>query len=76
MHRACCERTTQPYSFGGDGVRVVQAQDRQVTTRSPRKVIECFMLIKMYYSRFRAGFKYEYDFITTVTIAFNDSFQS
>ena len=29
VHRACCERATQPYSLGG-GVRFVQAQDQQV----------------------------------------------
>ena len=71
-------------------VRFVQAQDQQVvTTRSPKLVTECLltrsMLIKMYvhdiYSRFRAGAslsirKYEYDFNSTVTIAFDDSFPS
>ena len=30
VHRACCERATQPYSLGGGGVRFVQAQDQQV----------------------------------------------
>ena len=58
-------------------------------TRSPRIVTECLltrsMLIKMYvqaiYSRFRAEAilslgKCEHDFITTVTIEFDDSFQS
>ena len=63
VHRACCERATQPYSFGGE-VRFDQAQDQQVvTTRSPWIVTECLftrlMLIKMYvyaiYSRFRIG---------------------
>ena len=53
VHRACCERATQPYSLGGGGVRFDQAQDQQmVTTRSPRIVTECLltrsMLIKMY----------------------------
>ena len=63
VHRACCERATQPYSLGGE-VRFDQAQDQQVvTTRSPRIVTECLltfsMLIKMYiyaiYGRFRIG---------------------
>ena len=53
VHRACCERATQPYSVGGGGVRFDQAQDQQVvTTRSPQIVTECLltrsMLIKMY----------------------------
>ena len=93
VHRACCERATQSYSLGrwcGGGYDFsFQAQDQQVTTRSPRIVSERLrtrlMLIKMYvydiYSRFRAGAilsirKYKYDFITTVTIELNDSVQS
>ena len=57
VHRACCERATQPYSRGGGGgVRFAQAQDQQVTrdvtTRNPRIVTECLltcaMLIKLY----------------------------
>ena len=28
VHRACCERATQPYSLGG--ARFVQSQDQQV----------------------------------------------
>ena len=53
VHRACCERATQPYSLGG-GVRFDQAQDQQmVTTRSPQIVTECLlsrsMLIKSMY---------------------------
>ena len=30
VHRACCERATQPYSLGGGGVRFIQVQDQQV----------------------------------------------
>ena len=69
VHRACCERDTQPYSIGA-GARGY----KQVTTRSPRIVTEYLltlsMLIRMYvhdiYSRFRAGAivsvrKLEYD---------------
>ena len=77
-------QVTKPYSRGGD-VRFVQAKDQQmVTTRSSGIVIECLltrsMLIKMYlhaiYSRFPAVAilsirKYEYDYITTVTIEFD-----
>ena len=29
VHRACCERTTQPYSLGGGG-RFIQATDQQM----------------------------------------------
>ena len=52
VHRACCERATQPYSLGGRGA-IDRAQDQQVvTTRSPRIVTEFLltrsMLIKMY----------------------------
>ena len=69
-------------------IRFVQAQDQQVvTTRSPRIVTECLltrsMLIKMYvyaiYSWFSIGTilsKHEYEFITTLTIEFDESFQS
>ena len=28
VHLACCERATQPHSFGG-GLRFIQAQDQQ-----------------------------------------------
>ena len=57
VHRAYCERATQPYSLGGEvggaGLRFDQAQYTQVvTTRSPRIVTECLLtrstLIKMY----------------------------
>ena len=52
VHRACCERATQPNSLGGGGT-ICLAQDQQlVTTRSPRIVNECLltrsMLIKLY----------------------------
>ena len=82
VHRACCERATQPYSLGGE-IRFDQAQDQQVvTTRSPRIVTECLltrsMLIKMYvyaiYSRFRIGTilsirKHGYEFITILSLS-------
>ena len=89
VHRACCERATQPHLEGE--VRFDQAQDQQVVTaRSPRIITECLltrsMLIKMYvyaiYSRFRIGTilsirKHGYEFITTtITIEFDESFQS
>ena len=86
VHRAYCERATQPYSLGGE-VRFLQAQDQQVvTTRSPQTVTECLLtrsiLIKMLYiySCFRIGTilsirKHEYEFITTLTIEFDESFQ-
>ena len=72
------------------GLRFDQAQDQQVvTTRSPRIVTEYLltrsMLIKMYVyaisSRFRIGTilsirKHGYEFITTLSLWFDESFQS
>ena len=65
-----------------------QAQDQQVvTTRSPRIVTECLltrsMLIQMYvyaiYSRFRTGTifirKHGCEFITTLSLRYDESFQ-
>ena len=53
VHRACCERASQPYSLGGGGTIYPGSKTAGVTTRSPRKVTEslltCSMLIKMYY---------------------------
>ena len=53
IHRACCERATQPYSLGGGGTNYPGSRPADVTTRSPRMVAECLltrsMLIKMYY---------------------------
>ena len=53
IHRACCERATQPYSLGGGGTIYPGSRTADVTTRSPRMVAECLltcsMLIKMYY---------------------------
>ena len=82
-------RVGYPILLLGGGVRFIQAQEQPVTTRSLRIVIECLLtrsiLIKMYvhdiYSRFLAEAilyirQYEYDFITTVTIEIDDSFQS
>ena len=53
VHRACCERATRPYSFGGGGTIYPGTIPADVTTRSPRIVAECLLtrskLIKMYY---------------------------
>ena len=53
VHRACCERVSQPYSLGGGGTIYPGSRPADVTTRSPRMVAECLltrsMLIKMYY---------------------------
>ena len=52
VHRACCERDTQPYSLGGGGTIYPGTRPAGVTTRSPRMVTECLLtrslLIKMY----------------------------
>ena len=37
VHRACCERATQPYSLAGGGVRFDQAQNQQVVTTRVRE---------------------------------------
>ena len=51
VHRACCERATQPYSLGGGTICPV-SRPAGFTTRCPRMVTECLltrsMLIKMY----------------------------
>ena len=52
VHRAWCERATQPYSLRGGGMIYPGSRPADVTTRSPRMVTECLltrsMLIKMY----------------------------
>ena len=94
MHKlftVCTEQVRSPYTeLDASGlpnpthlegeVRFDQAQDQQVTTRSPRIITKCLithsMLIKMYvyaiYSRFRIGTilsvrKHGYEFITTLS---------
>ena len=51
VHRACCERATQPYSLVGGGTICPGSRPAGVTIR-PRMVTECLltgsMLIKMY----------------------------
>ena len=84
VHRACCERATQPYSLGGGGTiwPGSRPSHQVVTTRCPRIVTECLltrsMLIKVYvyaiYSRFRIGTilsirKHGYEFITTLSLS-------
>ena len=50
VHRACCERATQPYSLGG--TIYPGSRPAGITTRSPRMVTECLltrsMLTEMY----------------------------
>ena len=89
VHRTCSSRLPNPIHLERE-VRFDQAQDQQVvTTRSPRIVTECLptrsMLIKMYvyaiYSRFRIGTilsvrKHGYEFFTTLSLGFDESFQS
>ena len=52
IHRACCERATQPYSLGGGGTIYPGSRPAGVTIRSPRMVTECLltrsMLTKIY----------------------------
>ena len=53
VHRACCERAAQPYSFGGGGTIYTGSRPTGGTTRSPRMVTEYLlirsMLIKCFY---------------------------
>ena len=52
VHRACCERATQPYSLGGGGTIYPGSSPAGVTTQSLRMVTEYLltpsMSIKMY----------------------------
>ena len=52
VHRACCQRATQPYSLGGGGTICQVSRPAGFTTRCPRMVTKCLltrsMLIKMY----------------------------
>ena len=52
VHRACCERATQPYSLGGGGTICPVSRPAGFTTRCPRMVTDCLLtrsvLIKMY----------------------------
>ena len=52
VHRACCERSNQPYSLGGGGTIYPGSRLAVITARNPRMVAECLltrsMLIKMY----------------------------
>ena len=50
VHRACCERATQPCSLGGGGTIYPGWRSTGVTTRRPRKqtVFTRLMLIEMY----------------------------
>ena len=38
VHRACCERATEPYSLGGGGTIYPGSRPAGFTTRSPRMV--------------------------------------
>ena len=66
------------------GVRFIQAQDHQVTIRSPRIVNECSLTRSILTKNLRSIScrsyiiyqMYEYDFFTTVIIEFDDSFLS
>ena len=40
VHRACCQRATQPYSLGGGGTICPGSRPASVTTRCPGMVLE------------------------------------
>ena len=46
VHRACCERATQPDSLGGGGTLYSGSRIAGVTTRSPRMVTECLLIAR------------------------------
>ena len=54
VHRACCERATQPYTPGRGGTIYPGSKPASVTTHSLRMVTECLltrsMLIKMLFT--------------------------
>ena len=47
VHRACCERATQPYSLGGGGTICPVSRPAGFTTRCPRIVTECLQCINL-----------------------------
>ena len=47
VHRACCERATQPYSLGGGGTIYPGSRPAGVNTRGPRMVTECLLTRSM-----------------------------
>ena len=53
VHRACCERATQPYILGGGGTIYPGSRQADVITRSPtmeaQRLLIRSMFIKMYY---------------------------
>ena len=73
LHRACRRgRATKPYSLGGEGmgVRFIQAQDHQVTIRSPRIVNECSLTRSILTKKFTVDFMQELYYISNVWIWF------
>ena len=74
VHRACCERATQPYSLGGGGTIYSGSRPADVTTRSPRMIAECLltrsMLIKMYYHFMVCACIYMYNCIYSQSISY------
>ena len=46
VHRACCERATQPDSLGGGDTLYSGSRIAGVTTRSPRMVTECLLIAR------------------------------
>ena len=47
VHRACCERATQPYLLGGGGTIYPGSRQASVTMRCPRMVTECLLTRSM-----------------------------
>ena len=52
VHRACCERATQPYPLGGGGTIYPGSRPAGVTTCCPRMVTECLLIRSMLMYKF------------------------
>ena len=65
VHRACCERATQPYSLGEGGTIYPGSRPAYVTTRSPRMVAEC--LIAWYVHVYVQLYLHSVNFMQTFT---------
>ena len=47
IHRACCERATQPYSLGGEGTIYPGSRPAGVTTHCLRMATECLLTLRL-----------------------------
>ena len=57
VHRAYCERATEPYSLGGGDTIYPGSRPAGVTTRCPRMVTECLLTRSMLKVIYKGSFK-------------------